>query len=630
LTRLALGTIVYVALALMIAQQANADAGATPTPSPSPSPYGIRYSGDGFISYAAVAQAGPGLSPPEGPGFAASSPLSPMTPYDVFSSAPDTPGIAGVAQFDLRAAYTSRGVNASATLGAAYSTGSIQSAAYWSNNLLPPINPHLGSPALPYQIAFTTHAGQDDGSAARLSLLSGSLGTHDGALNARFGWFDLAQNDPFVFVQPPLTNVTPNIGLQPAESLGSGPPSLDVWPSAAPGLPLDGVDLVGHHGLATIEISNASLAALPGTTARITLGSLVFDHGEGTRWSADVLHVSTGGATLSTTTMYGAGAMTTSGPQGPLPTSHLGGQQQTIVGLRGTFHAGRRVDAVVELGQAWYNAQDVLEPGTQKPGGFYHVGAFDSFGRAKIGLDLYRFEARYASTILPYGIPENVWSVAWSWPGVWLKSNYQLANNAIIGSNRQGYRVSYALDKGPIEIRAAYAEYRQIDPSVLSNVNQVGFVEGFFLPQDDDAGTNGIAHQYALWSTWHAACGDLTLDYVDDTQHRDFVPGHPQDAVTWQAPQVVFTYAHPFGKRAIAAVGFGNFAMRGSWAFGPLTNVDFQQSTAFIGAQYAESVHAFALVQYRRSNFTGLPSQPAGLPPDFNGGVLVLEQRYHI
>ncbi|MBV8170798.1 MAG: hypothetical protein JO219_02585 [Candidatus Eremiobacteraeota bacterium] len=602
---------------------------ATATPSPAP-PNGLRYSGDAFVSFADHAQSGPGLTPPEGPAFAAGSPLSPMTPYDVFSSAPDSPGIAGVGQFDLRADYSSPALKASATIGAAYATGSIQNAAYWGANLLPALNPHLGSTALPYQIAFTTHAGQDDGSAARVSLLSGSLGTHDGVLNVRGGWFDLVQSDAFVFAPPPLTNVTPNIGLQPAESLGTGPPALEVWPAAPPGLPLDGADLVGHTGVATLEVSNASLPALPGTSARLTLGSLVLDHGEGTRWSADFLHVSTGGATLSTTTMFGAGAMTKPGPQGPLPMSQLGGQQQTVAGLRGAFHAGRRVDAVVEIGQAWYNAQDVLEPGTQKPGGFYHAGASDSFGRAKIGLDLYRFEARYASAILPYGAPENVWSVAWSWPGVWLKSNYQLANNTTIGSNRQGYRISYALDHGAIDIHAAYAQYWQIDPAVLSTVNQVGFVEGFFLPQDDGAGTSGVMHQYALWTAWHPRVGDLIIDYVNDTEHRDFLPGHPQDAVSYQAPQVVFTFAHAFGKRAIADAGFGNYAMRGSWAFGALTNVDYQQSTFFAGAQYAETQHAFVLVQYRLSNFTGLPSQPGGPSPDFSGGVFVLEQRYHI
>ncbi|HEY6357993.1 MAG TPA: hypothetical protein VIX35_07090, partial [Vicinamibacterales bacterium] len=232
----------------------------SPAPSASPAPtYGIRYSGDGFVSFVNEAFAGPGLLPPEGPAFAAGSPLSPMTPYDVFYSAPQTPGNGGVAQFALRAAYSGPRIDASASLGLAYATGSVQTNAYWTENLQATLNPHLGSQALPYQIAFPTHAGQDDGSAARVSLLSGSIGTHDGSLNLRGGWFDLVQSDRFVFVQPPLTNVTPAIGVQTAESLGNGPPTLDSWPAAPPGLPLDGIDLVARHGIATLEITNAAL-----------------------------------------------------------------------------------------------------------------------------------------------------------------------------------------------------------------------------------------------------------------------------------------------------------------------------------------------------------------------------------
>ena len=612
---------------------------ATPSPSPaasqspsrSPAPnYGIRFSGDGFVSFVNEAFAGPGLLPPEGPAFAAGAPLSPMTPYDIFYSAPQTPGNGGVVQFAIRTTYSSPGISASAVLGVANATGSIQSNAYWTENLQATLNPHLGSQALPYQIVFPTHAGQDDGSAARVSLLSGSIGTPDGSLNLRGGWFDLVQNDRFVFVQPPLTNVTPAIGIQTAESLGNGPLTLDSWPAAPPGLPLDGLDLVAHRGIATLEVSNAALPALPGTGARLTLGSVVLDHGEGTRWSADFLHVSTGGNFLNSTTLFGANASPVLGPQGPLPSSTLGGQQQTIAGVRGAFHATRWLDATVEIGRAWYDAQHVTEQGTQAPGGFYHIGVAHPFGRASVSADAYRWEPRYATTILPYGIPENVWSVAWSWPGVWLKSNYQLADNTIVGTNRQGFRIRYTLDKGPVELHATYARFSQIDQSLLSNANQVGFVEGFFLPQFDDSGTTGEQHQYGLWLAWHPAFGDVMVDYINDTDHRDFRPQHPEDAVSYQAPQVVVTCARAIGKRALADVGYGNYAMRGSWAFGSLTNVDYQQSIEFAGVQFSESPHAAVLVSIRHANFTGLPSEPAGPSPSFSGSVLVIEQRYHM
>jgi hypothetical protein len=617
-------------VALSCAVPVRADVAGTPAPSPSPR-IGMHYSADGFASFVSWGTNGSGLIPPEGAGFAAGAPLAPNTPYDVFTSAALTPGNAGLAQFDLTGAYTGRGLNASATLGVAYAGGSAQTNAYWSENLLAPINPHLGvAHALPYQITFPTQAGQNDAQAGCVCILSGSIGTSDGALLVRGGWFDLAQTDRFVFAPAPLTSVTPTIGVQPAESLGKGAATLATWPSPPPGLPLSGVDVVAHRGIATLELANAALPSLSGTGARLTIGSFVLDHGEGTRWSAELAHVVTGGDLLSTTTMYGINAMVTPGPQGPLPTSNLGGQRQTVAGLRGAFHVARGLDAIAEVGRAWYDADEVLEPGTQAPGGFYHLLFAHPFGRASVSVEGFRFEGRYASVILPYGTSENVWSAAWSWPGVWLKSNYQLVDNTSAGSNRQGYRLRYTLDNGPIEIHASYARYGQIDQSTLSVVNQTGFVEGFFLPQDDGFGTTGVMHQYAVWSAWHPHFGDLQADFVDDTEHRDFAPGHPQDAVSFAAPQLVLTYSRSFGERAVADIGYGSYAMRGSWALGSATNVDYQQQLWFVGAQFAESDHEQLLVQLRQTGFHGLPSAPGGPSPQFVGTGLIFEQRFHI
>jgi len=600
---------------------------ASPAPSATP---GLRLTLDAFSSYVDQAAAGPGIVPPEGAGFASGSPLSPMTPYDTFSSAPNTPGVGGVSQALLTGVLTGTKLAASATLGLGYVDGSIQNAAYWTENLLPAYNPHLGSQALPYAIAFPTHAGQDDASALRLSLLSASLSRPDGSLALKGGWFDLTQSDRFVFEQAPLTNVTPAIGLQTPESLGDGPPALDAWPSPPPGLPLDGVDLVARKNSTTIELTDALLPALPGTTARLAMISAVADHGVGTRFSAQVARLVTGGALISTSTMFGADATTQPGPQGPLPISVLGAQRQTIAGVRGAFHVAPRLDGLVEIGRAWYDADHVLRPGTTKPGGFYHAALSRTTKRSSVSVEFFRFEPRYATAILPYGAPENVWSVAWSWPGPWLKSNYQLVDNSALGVNRQGFRFKYAVESPNFQLRVAAATYRQIELATLGNVTQVGFVDGFFLPQNDDAATRGVQHQYALWSAWRRPFGDLTFDYVEDTQHRDFVAAHPEDAVSYAAPQYVLTYSRALTKHAIVAGGIGRYGMRGSWGFGGITNVDFAQHVEFIGTQLAESPRAALLVQVRWTAFDGLPSIAKSSAPDYHGALVVIENRYHI
>ena len=80
-----------------------------------------------------------------------------------------------------------------------------------------------------------------------------------------------------------------------------------------------------------------------------------------------------------------------------------------------------------------------------------------------------------------------------SWPGQWLRSNYQLINDFPVNINRQGYRVKYAVKGGasPLDVRVSYASFAQTAPITQAAALQTGFVDGFFLPQANDAGTIG-------------------------------------------------------------------------------------------------------------------------------------------
>lgn len=620
--------IVAVTALLFIALTAYAsaqDEKSSPSPAPTTTPPVFQLNASSLATYVNTAAAGSGLSPSEGPAFIQGAPLAPMTPYDTWSSAPLTPGEAGSAWIDLTPTYNGARYNASATLAAGVVTGNTQNAIYWGESLMPTFNPHLGSTALPYTISFPTSNGQDGTTATRISLLDAAFGATDGSWQLRGGFFDLAQTARFVFIQPPLTNVTPSIGVALPESLGTGSPAIDAWPSPEPGLPLNGVDAMLKRGNASLEVSNASLPALPGTAVHTTIASLMLNGPN--QYGFQYLHASSGGNSIATTTLYGADAMTNPGPQGPLPTSTLGGQTQSIAGAYATVAAARNVTATAELGHSWYTANDVLEPGTSAPSGFYHLGAAFKPGDSEYSLNAYRWEGGYADMILPYGTPENVWSVAWSWPGVWLKSTYQLVDNLLYpGSNRQGYRASYAFARQTVQVKADYARFSQIVPSTLDNVHITGFVDGFFLPQYNDAGTIGAQQQYRLWASWQAPFARVTLDAVDDVMHRPAFAGHPEDFVGYSAPQAILTFSRAFGKNIVADAGFGRYSMRGSFAQ-TYTNVDFFQNVYFAGVQFKDAPHGYALVQLRRSAFAGLPSFLGGPSPNFQATTLIVEQR---
>jgi hypothetical protein len=625
--RLVAGAIVAVGL---LAAAFPARAGEEPpvAPAPSPPPVGsMRWSLDAHATFITQGTRGPGTLPLEAAGFSAGNPLAPLTPYDTFSSAPLLPGNAGEAGLLLTPTYYGRRFDASVTFGAAFVRGSISNAVYWGESLLPALNPHIGAQQLPYAVSFPTHAGGDDGTGFVASIVSGSIASKDGNLRLRAGWFDLAQSDGFVFAQPAIVSAIPGLGIVQAESLG-GLPSADWWTVPSTVYPLHGLDLTLKRGTATLELTDATLPSLPGTAARLRMGSLVFDRGEGTRFSAQAAQVVTGGALVPTTVLFATGSLTST-PQGLLPTGTIGGQNQTIFGLRGAFHVRPNLDAVAEVGRSTYTAQNVSLPGTGRPGSYYHAGLAWTLRRSMLALDGYRNDPYYATAILPYGIAENVWSVAWSWPGQWLKSNYQLINNLPVNVDRQGYRLKYALTGGPFEFRAAYANFGEIEPITIDNALQTGFVDGFFLPQPNAAPTLGRQRQYALWAAWHAPFAHLVVDYTEDTMRRKAAPSSPQDHVSYDTPEFSVYAWRRLSPAAVVAAGFARYGMRGSFGQ-PYTNIDFAQRIWFASAQLRQSSALSTLVTLRRSTFGGIPSQLAGPSPDFAGTMLIVEQRFKL
>ena len=164
---------------------AQPSAAASPSASAAPRALGLRTSLDAALTSIAQSTRGPGQIGPEAPGFIAGAPLAPNTPYDLFSSAPQTPGVAGIGQAIVTAAYGFRTFDATIAGGFADVDGSVTNAAYWGESLFPALNPHLGARALPYRIAFPAHAGEDDGRTSRASLLGASLASADGDVRVR-------------------------------------------------------------------------------------------------------------------------------------------------------------------------------------------------------------------------------------------------------------------------------------------------------------------------------------------------------------------------------------------------------------------------------------------------------------
>jgi hypothetical protein len=596
------------------------------SPSPLPTPR-VVLSVSGSNVFIDQATGGPGTTPREGFEFAHGSPISPMSPYDWFSSAPVTPGVAGIAQYEITGTYHATDVDFAATFGVGGLTGSTTNALYWGEPPIPNLNVHDLSRIVPYAIIFPTHAGQDDANVANAALLNVSAASPDGRWKVQGGYFDLTQTDRFVFAPPPITSAVPSLGVQTAETLGPGIPNIDGWPASPSTLPLLGAEAVWHQSDATLELTDALLPALTGTTARLTMGSFVLDRGDYGRFSVQIAHLWTGGEPISTTTYYGVDQEIHYSGLGRLFTSTLQGQMQTIGGARAFFHPLKGLDALAELGRASYNATLVSYPGTSQLGTFEHFSLAGHIGSDVATLEYHRFDPTYATMILPYGIPENIWSIAWAWPGVWLKSNYQLVDNSVIGANRAGYRFKYDHNDKNLEVHASFGDWRQLVPETIANASQSGFVDGFFLLQKNAFATYGRDEQLGLYAAWHMPKDDLAFDGVEDYLSRPADPGQAIDTVAMRAPQVVVSWAHHFGKKLIALGGYGRYEMAGTWA---LTPVDAIYGVGFAGVQLATGPKTALLVEGRSYGLIGLPSSVNGLLPTMHGTALIVDQRIRL
>jgi hypothetical protein len=595
---------------------------ASPSPSPTPG-IAIHLSGSNVVI--SQSASGPGLNPPESGAFESGLPLSPMSPYDYFSSAPATPGDAAQFQYTLDVRDRMKSVTLDAQFLAGLYGGDTNALMYWGEPWLGPLDPHEGRSIVPYRIGFPQYAGNGSQSFSGQFVppYSASLFSNDGAWKLSGGYISLNQSDRFVFAPPAVTNVDPSIGVQTAETLGPGAPNLDAWTPSPASLPLLGGDAYLTRGDVHVELTDALLPVLQGTQARLAMGSFVLDRGDAGRYSAQVANITTSGDPISTTTYFGTDQKLYPGPQGRLYGSTLADQVQTIAGLRAFFHPLPNDDALVELGESWYHDALATQPGTQQPGSYEHFALTRHFNDASdAGAEYYRFDPRYATVILPYGVPENVWSVAWSWPGQWLKSTYQAVDNSIIGINREGYRVHASAKRGRLELHAAASGWRQIEPITESNASQEGWVDGYFLPQSDGVATLGWQRQVNLYAAWHFPSDDLVVDSVWDRSYRPAIESI--DLVSMNEPQVVASVQHRYAKKLVSTIGYGRYSANGAWSTTPVQAI---YGIGFAGAQWDFGNGRQLLVQVRHYGLVGLPSIPGGPTPDLRGTTLVVDDR---
>jgi hypothetical protein len=627
---------------------ASASPGASSAPTAAPETRRARrltFTAESSSSYTNNQFTGPGTVPSEGPAFIGGSPLAPGVPYDFFNAAPTVSGYGIVSSMVVTPRYAlSSQYDVSLSAGYGSVAGNANVASYWGDQPLPTLNVHLGARAYSAPVAFPTSNGADSISADRFSILSGTIGRHDGSLELRAGWFDLAQGESFVFMQAPQTNFAADFTALPMEAIGDGPTMFDALNPLTARLPLQGLDLyaeVGHH--TSVELTDAQLPSLPQSPARILSASLKTRSGK-VEIGAQIAQLNIAGAAVVSSTSFGGNFYEQPYPSSvsELPVSTLAAQAMTIGGVRADIPLDARTDAQLRLGLSCYGATGASMTAACTQGHYYYGRLQHTFSAFTASLEAIRFEGTYAPAILPYGTQENQWSWSPSWPGQWLKGDYQFVDNSEIGANRQGVRASVRAMLGTVDARFAYADDQQITKYNDTTARTPGFVEGFFLPQTGSGGTLGHEQHASAAFTAHPAIADVELDLTDVTLSRAPQAGVPGDAVALNVPAATLNLSRALGSRFIVNAGVASYAVDGAFETAGVKNSEVTQRVVFAGVQYQLSRYAGYGLQYRLYSVSGIPTLPAPyldtttglllLPasPAYHGPQFQFEQHFRI
>ena len=384
---------------------------------------------------------GPGTTPPEGHEFAHGSPISPMSPYDWFSSAPVTPGVAGIAQYEISGTYHATGVDFAATFGIGGLTGSTTNALYWSEPLDPELERSRSLAGRSVRNRFS-----DASRARRRERLQREPAQRFGRRRGRqlesagrLFQFDAERSVRLCAAADHIGRAVGrradrrNARTRECRRSTRGPRVRRRYRCWAP-------TAFGVRAARRSSSPTRSCRRWPNTNVRLTMGSLVLDRGDYGRFSLQLAHLwSTGDPILDHLT---SARIRRSIPvrwdgSSPATLGEPGADDRRRARVRPSFErlgcAGRARARMVRR-RLWsaIRARRITETTNIS---VWRVTSAATSRRSSI----HRFDPTYATMILPYGIPENVWSVAWSWPGVWLKSTYQLVDNSVIGANRAGF-----------------------------------------------------------------------------------------------------------------------------------------------------------------------------------------------
>lgn len=279
----------------------------------------------------------------------------------------------------------------------------------------------------------------------------------------------------------------------------------------------------------------------------------------------------------------------------------VGPQDQTTAGAGLTFTFPHDWQFIMDYATSNYNPDTRKLPAagfdTTTNGTMYRLALSGNWARLGALLEYVKADPTYDPMMLPYSTPAGL-PVFLPYSSYY-SNYYQLHDYITYPNNRQGVRLTANYRTDNTIFSGNYGDLEQVNPSTLSNLRAVGFIEPLFLPPLTMGGSQkGRVTNWGLGVN-HIFKGGLQayLGYFNYAQRRS-APG--PDDINLKENYYNVNLGYPFSQKFNVFVGYTWLDYSGNTAGG---NLGFTQNIPTIGFSYAPGPNSSLYMTYKLFDF---------------------------
>jgi predicted porin len=274
----------------------------------------------------------------------------------------------------------------------------------------------------------------------------------------------------------------------------------------------------------------------------------------------------------------------------------VGPQEQNTMGASLDYIFSRDFRFRGEYAQTQYNPdKSKINFNSTVNGSLVKAGLAGNFcnRRLSLNLDYLSISPYYDPFLLQYQVPPN--TPVFLPYGTYYSNYWQLHDFVRYPSNRSGLSFSGSYQWPATQLWVNLYNQQQVEPSTLSNIQSVGFVEPLFNPLQGRGNEKGSINSFGagLSHTFPCRLGAF-LNYYDYDIRRS--SSNVYDDITFNEDIFTLGLSYPFSRKTTL---YGNYSVVSLKGHSGLFNQDFRQDIPSLGLTYAFDAKTFMDLSYR-------------------------------